>query len=277
MHHDSVFYYIHVPVIDMREKPSSKSEVLSQALFSEQVLSIAENADWIRVETTVDGYQGWIRKEGIHFRKTPYLSDPQKVVQISRCAAHLYEVEDTIYGAALTLPFESLLEVVDLNVNSSDRWLKVVLPDGRKKFVQRGDVMFAPKTISLNEMLAFSTQFLGLPYTWGGRSSFGYDCSGYVQMLYRLMGVYLPRDSKDQCRWDGFKNVDLKLMTPGDLIFFGMDKDNIRHVGMFLGDGRFIHTSATGENAPYLRICKLSDPKWNGSGHYPYLSARTLV
>ncbi|MFZ8278399.1 SH3 domain-containing protein, partial [Staphylococcus aureus] len=75
--------YIHVPVVEMRQKPSLKSEVVSQALFSEQVASISENADWIKIETILDGYQGWIRKEAIHFRKTPYLAKPDRVAQIS--------------------------------------------------------------------------------------------------------------------------------------------------------------------------------------------------
>jgi hypothetical protein len=277
MPQDSAYYYIHVPCIEMRAQPSIKSEVVSQALFSERILPIAENADWIKIETIVDEYQGWISKEGVHFRKTPYIAAPQNLVaHVNRCAAHLYDVEDTIYGPAMTLPFESRLEIVE-PMELEKRWIKVSLPDKKKKFIQRGDVAINPLLLKRKEMLALSTRFLGLPYTWGGRSSFGYDCSGFVQMLYRMMGIYLPRDAQEQFHWDGFKDVEISLMRPGDLIFFGMGPDHIRHVGMFLGNGTFIHTSGTGENAPYLRISRLKDKVWNSSGCYPYRAARACA
>ena len=98
-------------------------------------------------------------------------------------------------------------------------------------------------------------------------------------MLYRQMHIYLPRDSKDQLKFEGFEAAARDALKPGDLIFWGLAEDKIRHVGMYLGNGEFIHASAR-ENKPYLRISKLNDLEWNGTGSgkagYAYRAFRTL-
>ena len=274
------FHYVGAPVLNMRKEPHQKSEMVSQALFSERVEILEESDDWVYIATTVDGYKGWTNQEGITSRKETFLSSADQVyVTVKRLAAHLYDAEDTIYGPAMTLPFESRLAILDSPEtvkHGTGRWLRVELPDGRQGWIQRGDVRIGVTGLNLEEVCRFSHQFIGLPYTWGGRSSFGYDCSGFVQMLYRQMGISLPRDSKQQFLWKGFKPVDVTNVDAGDLVFYGFDQERICHVGFCLGDGKFIHTSAVSENAPYLRVSSLHDPEWNGSGYYPYLNGRAL-
>lgn len=268
----SPFYYINVPVAEMREKSQQDSEVVSQAFFSEAVNALENEGDWIKIETLVDKYQGWIKKAALCQRQKPYppLSSPFSASsKVNRCAAHVYHLQDTTYGPIFTLPFESQLECSEYIQDSNSRWIKISLPDGRTGYIQRGDVTFDCRLLNREEMCNLSLSFLGLPYTWGGRSSFGYDCSGFVQMLYRQRGVYLPRDSKEQILCEEFTPISVENLLPGDLIFFGLSEDKIRHVGMSLGDNQFIHSTVQ-ENAPYIRISKLSDPEWNGSGTYSY-------
>ena len=194
------YHYIQVPVVNMRRTPDPGAEVVSQAFYSEAVQLLEEQGEWARIRTVVDQYQGWIKKMAVHQRNTPFLADRTKpIVSVRRLAVHLYHTADTIYGPMLTLPFESRMELVEALEGDGGRWLKVALPDGSQGYIQRGDVSFNPPVLTWHQMCELSFSFLGLPYTWGGRSSFGYDCSGYVQMLYRQMGVSLPRDSKDQC------------------------------------------------------------------------------
>lgn len=270
-------YYIIGPVADMRAEPSCHSEVVSQALFSEEVEVVDTFEDWSKIVTKVDGYSGWVSKHFLTKRTTPFPDRQQgQIVVVDRLAAHLYRVPDTIYGPLCTLPFESRLELREPPSSPDSRWLKVALPDGTEGFIQRGDVSFSQRSYSFHDICTFSQRFLGLPYTWGGRSSFGYDCSGFVQMLYRLMGYALPRDAKDQILWKSFSEVPLKDLKPGDLIFFGYSPDKIRHVGLHFENGRFIHAVASAENAPYIRYSHINDPAWNGSGLYPYSTARRL-
>lgn len=272
----SMFFYVNTPVIDMREQPSDNVELVSQAYYTEQVNILEETPEWLKIETVIDHYQGWIKNKGLCKRQTAFLSDSSSIVaKVNRCAAHLYGLEDTTYGPILTLPFDSRLEVLEPKGPSNSRWIKVALVDGREAFIQRGDVTLNMDLLDLPKVCALSLNFLNLPYTWAGRSSFGYDCSGFVQMLFRQMGLYLPRDSKDQINWEKFKSVPIEDLSAGDLIFFGLNKDRIIHVGFYLANQKFIHAGVN-ENTPYIRISNLRDPDWNGSARLAYRAARRL-
>lgn len=272
----SLFFYVNTPFLEMRELPSEQSEIVSQAYYSEQIRLLEETPEWLKIETTADHHQGWIKNLGICKRETEFLSDPEsEVAKVNRCAAHLYGVEDTVYGPILTLPFDSRLEVLEPIGISGSRWIKVALVDGRKAYIQRGDVSLSRELLDKMKICELSIKFLNLPYTWGGRSSFGYDCSGFVQMLYRQMDVFIPRDTKDQIRWEKFKNIPIEELSAGDLIFFGLAEDKIRHVGLYLGNQKFIHATVA-ENAPYIHISDLTDNEWNGNGRFTYRAARTL-
>jgi len=271
-----LFFYITSPVVDMREHPKRESEVVSQGYYSEEVNLLGEESDWLHIETKADNYKGWVQKGAIIERETAFLADPSVIaVKVKNRMAHVYHVQDTIYGPILTLPFDSKLQVIEPLEESNSRWIKVALVDGQEAFIQRGDVSFEHALLSQEQMLAFSHQFMGLPYTWGGRSSFGYDCSGYVQMLLRQMGIALPRDTKDQIKWEGFAEVSIDDLVPGDFIYFGLAQDKIRHVGLYLGQDNFIHAGVA-ENTPYIRVAQLTSPDWNGSGRFVYRSGRRL-
>lgn len=274
-----LFVYTNVPVADMREEPTKDSLMASQTFFSEPVEIIEEKDGWVKIETSVDKYQGWADKKILAFREGEYLAGPDTVVaRVNRLTAHLYDREDTMYGPVLSLPFESFLEVIEPKGESDSRWIEVSLPDGRHLFIQRGDVSLEVRALTIDGMCSFSHTFLGLPYTYGGRSSLGYDCSGFTQMLYRQMGVLLPRDSKDQINWSGFTSVPVEEMQAGDLIFFGLAEDKIRHVGLCLDSKTFIHANAGEEKLkPFITVSEISHPSWNGSGgRFVYRAVRRL-
>jgi len=267
----SLFSYVNQPCVDMREEPNQSSELVSQGYFSEPVEIVDDQGDWIKIETKIDKYRGWVKKGAICQRKTAYLSDAMMVAKVNRARAHVYNEKDTIYGPVVTLPFESKLEVLDF---SHPRWVKISLVDGKVGYIQKGDISLESRSLSLREICDLSLRFLDLPYTWAGRSSLGYDCSGFVQMLYRQMGFFIPRDSKDQICWEGFVEIPLDKMRPGDLIFFGrLPKKRIHHVGLYLGGGKFIH-SGVADNTPYIRISDLNDDTW--SEKHMYRAGRTL-
>ena len=108
-----------------------------------------------------------------------------------------------------------------------------------------------------NAVYDTATDYLGLKYVWGGASlTKGADCSGFTQQIYKKFGVSLPHHAADQAKM-GTKITSKKKLQAGDLVFFG-SKNNITHVGIYGGDGKFIESPHTGAS---VRVSKLSSRK----------------
>jgi gamma-D-glutamyl-L-lysine dipeptidyl-peptidase len=243
------------PLANMFSRASDDADVVSQAIFGTNVAVLEGDAKWSRIQTP-DGYAGWVESALLVPSDGAYGS--AKGVEVTSLFAHIYrEKSVTRHQPLLTLPFESKLE---LGPASDERWLGVALPDRRSAWVQRGDVLSDVQKLDVTGMIALSRRFLGLPYTWGGTSPFGYDCSGFTQMLQRRRGVTMPRDAHEQDVWDGVVPVEKDALEPGDLLFFGPDGKKITHTGMYIGGGEFIH--ATAHEKPMVQISTLSDPHW---------------
>lgn len=260
----------------MRETPDKTSKVVSDTFFSEAIEIIKQVGKWLYVRTKVDGYPGWVREKSIVRQENDFFtSSGSDLAKTNRLAAFLYSEPDTERGPILTLPFGSHLKASNGSISSQERWIKVTLQDNREAYVQRGDVTFDLSPISQKEVVIFAKKFLELPYSWGGRSSFGYDCSGFTQMLYREMGILIPRDAKDQFGSDLFLPVNVDQLQKGDLIFWGAAQDKIRHVGMYIGDDQFIHSTVR-DLKPRIQISSLSDETWKEGGACAFREARTL-
>jgi len=101
-----------------------------------------------------------------------------------------------------------------------------------------------PESGQVDALLAKAKTFLGIPYRFGGVTPKGFDCSGFVRFVFRSVGIDLDRTSRSQsCQGDP---VSLDDLQPGDLLFFACRgvRRGVSHVGIYLGDGRFIHASA---------------------------------
>jgi hypothetical protein len=247
------------PVVNIFSKNSADSDVVSQALYGTGVTSVKHKHKWILIRTA-DGYTGWIHKSDVQALKSEYAPDG-KVVRVSELSANLYREPDvTKHAPLMNLPWESRLEVLPEKVGEGGRWLAVKLVNGDSAYVQRGDVNseFTPRGI--DETLQLARKFLGITYTWGGVSSFGFDCSGFTQMLVRQRGIIMPRDADIQASWSGVTPVKREELAPGDLLFFGADDAHITHTGMYIGGGEFIHDTTHGH--PSVQISKLNDAYW---------------
>ena len=109
------------------------------------------------------------------------------------------------------------------------------------------------------EVVAIALQYLGVPYVWGGASPSGFDCSGLTSYCYRQIGVNLPRTSRSQYQTGTHIAPDrLDLLLPGDLVFFAREADpaRIHHVGIYVGNGDYIHAPQTGD---VVRVASLTE------------------
>jgi cell wall-associated NlpC family hydrolase len=105
--------------------------------------------------------------------------------------------------------------------------------------------------------LATAVDMLGTPYRYGGASPRGFDCSGLVYYAYRKAGIQTPRTTKEQ--YHHTKRIQVSHLQPGDLIFFSISRDRLSHVGIYAGDGRFIHAPSSGKSVAYA---SLDNPYW---------------
>jgi len=245
------------PVANMYSQATADADVVSQAIYASNIAIIERQGDWAKVRTA-DDYTGWMSVDSLRSSDRAYASTG-RVARVESLFSNIYREPDvTKHQPLITIPFEAKLEVI-AEADAAGRWIQVRLPDDRPGWLQRGDISFEEPRLSIPETIGLSQRFLGLPYFWGGVSTFGFDCSGFTQMLYRRRGIAIPRDSGPQARWTGGTSVERAHLEPGDLLFFGQSK--ITHTGMYVGNGKFI--SATTHERPMVQLSELDDPYWS--------------
>ncbi len=254
------------PVENMYSRADDLADVVSQALLGTTVKILKTEKDtkkqvWYRVETP-DTYQGWVSGTALRLYagdEKPYASEGQ-VIEITSLLAYLYSGPDVTKQKPLLLaPISSILVLEKFE----GRWGEVILPDNRKAFIQIGDgqvkqAPFRRPRLSPEQMVELARRFLGLPYFWGGTSPLGLDCSGYVQLIYRLSGLEILRDADIQFTSSGLLEVPRGQEKTGDLVFFG--RKSISHVGLMISEREFIH--ATTNQKPVVQISNLYDEYW---------------
>jgi len=256
-----------VPVANMYSRPTEKSDVVSQAIYGSNVVLLQARGEWSKIQTP-DHYKGWTPSRYVRIVLTgDGYATSGPTVQVESLFANIYSEPDvTKHKPVITAPFETKLEIAPEDDSSKkpqqqhEGWLQVRLPGQTLAWVQAGDVEMDPKPLSIPESIELAKRFLGLPYLWGGTSSFGFDCSGFTQMLVRARGIIMPRDADLQAAWSGVMTVERADLQPGDLLFFGSSAKDITHTGMYIGDGQFIHD--TTHDHPVIQISKLDDDPW---------------
>jgi cell wall-associated NlpC family hydrolase len=252
-------YIVSKPVINMYHSASVDSDVVSQALYGSGVAALEKKDGWIHIRTG-DDYTGWVTAEDVTAQQGDYASDG-KAVRVVQLSANIYREPDvTKHAPLLNLPWEARLEVLSTKVDKAGRWIQVKLVNGQTAYVEQGNVSANAPALTMDQTIQLAHRFLGITYTWGGVSIYGYDCSGFTQMLVRQRGILMPRDADVQANWSGVIPVERKDLQPGDLLFFGGSPAKITHTGMYIGNGEFIHD--TTNTHPEVQISKLDDMPW---------------
>ncbi|MCL2590208.1 MAG: C40 family peptidase [Betaproteobacteria bacterium] len=177
---------------------------------------------------------------------------------------------------ATTAAANTLLNTVKTTFNNSA--LRVVessyaaaIASGNKSGLSGlSTVRHSPSASAVQKLLGEGLMYIGVPYRWGGTSPMsGLDCSGLTQLVFRnAVGVDLPRTALEQAGVGS--RVSVRELKPGDLVFFNTIGENISHVGIYVGNGKFLHAPATGK---LVRIDKLYTKFWAKR----YVTARRMI
>lgn len=197
-----------VSVAAIRAEQSHQSEMTSQLLYGETVDILETKGAFIKIKMHFDGYEGW--------------ADIQQVAKISDDYFQQRK-KDLVYNPIqmYTTSQGTILLSLGSEVNSEN-----INP-----------TFLNPETISET-----AQQFLNVPYLWSGRSFFGIDCSGFVQLIYKIHGISLPREAQQQAEVGEVLSF-VEESKPGDLAFFENEEGKICHVGIMLTDQEIIHAS----------------------------------
>ncbi|MHB1922938.1 MAG: C40 family peptidase [Chitinophagaceae bacterium] len=217
-----------VPVMSLRAEPSHRSEIVSQMLFGECCEWEEElKGSWIKIYCQYDGYQGWVPINQIYSIPEHIFSAPVKYL------AGDWGKEAMVNGHPMHLPLGSPLKGIH---TGSMFWGKM--------FIEYRGSLIQPGNLEIDEKLVknYAYRYLNTPYLWGGKSPFGIDCSGFTQSVFKLLGLFLPRDAYQQAKMGegiGF----LQSARCGDLAFFDNDQGEIIHVGILLNNLEIIHSA----------------------------------
>lgn len=225
------FGICNLSIVPIRSEASDRSEILSQLLFGDCFEVLEKREKWVRICTYYDNYEGWIDRKQY---------------------AEIEEVSVKHYQDSLTLNFKiahpikkiSTGEVIYVAAGSS---IPPDIKDGKflineESYVFIEQPAFCGKTDFTSEVASIAKLFLQAPYLWGGRTLFGIDCSGFSQIVYKMLGIQINRDAWQQAEQGAVVNF-LQEVKPGDLAFFDNDEGKIVHVGIMLDENRIIHAS----------------------------------
>lgn len=210
--------------LPLRSEPNHRSEQVSQLLWGEcfEVKEIL--GSWGRIECAFDHYEGWVSLDSVLS-----LSKEQFLAHTISASTYCGSVWGKTYRQGsrhVSIPFGSPLV----------RWdgIEYECLAHRPQYVHQ-------QAEKMQRLRQFALPFLYAPYLWGGRTPAGVDCSGLVQVVYRMLGTNLPRDARQQVEFG--TAVDFQQAQMGDLAFFVNKQGSIGHVGIVWDNQRILHAS----------------------------------
>jgi len=227
----NTFGICNLSVIPVKAKASHQSEMVSQLIFGDIYHVLEQDENWFKIKIFDDGYEGYINENQI-----AYADDLQSSLKSS---------QSFLTRAAYTLILKgNLKEPMHIPAGCSlplyeDGKCKI----GNEVYQITNNNVFIPNQEDFEADLQETAKiFLNSPYLWGGKTPNGIDCSGFSQIVFKMLGINILRDASQQAEQG--KSVDfLTEAKTGDLAFFDNEERRITHVGIMLNNSQIIHSS----------------------------------
>lgn len=219
-------------IVPCRKEPAHRSEMVTQLLFGEHFTVLEETEEWSRIVTAYDEYVCWVSNRQFIFIKPTTFEQLQKTRQpLSSEPVQLLQHKDS----------SSFFPVVQGSTLPFLRGRSFSLENQLYEFTGE-HILPDPGKLTRARLVNAAKPYLNAPYLWGGRTLFGIDCSGFMQMVFRLNGFKLARDAWQQAE-AGEPLSFVEESQPGDLAFFDNDEGRIIHVGLIIENQQIIHAA----------------------------------
>lgn len=242
---------VKISVANLRSNPTHSAELVTQATMGMPVKVYKKDGGWYYIQTP-EGYLAWVDYGGITPMTPAELQEwksTEKLIYL-HTAGSSYEQASEGSQVISDLVAGNVLELV----GQRGGFYEVKYPNDKTAFVKKEEAQPYKEWLASLEptgenLIATAREMMGVPYLWGGTSPKGVDCSGYTKTIFFLNGMVLPRDASQQIaagkEIDSVKNFE--NLQPGDLLYFGRKatdttSERIIHVGMWIGDQKFIHS-----------------------------------
>lgn len=247
---DKTWAIVNMSVCNLRAANDYDAGMSTQGLLG-MPLKVLKKDGWLQVQTP-DGYISWVLSSAVKRVTAEEIHQWNQAEQI---------VVTSVYAFVYSQPdmkSQTVSDVVASNrlkyIGKESNFYQVEYPDGRRGYLPSdcGEPLEKwRKHIAKDAQSILATGFklMGVPYMWGGTSTKGVDCSGFVRTTLLQHDIIIPRDASQMAYKGEHLNIasDFSNLKPGDLLFFGRKgqnggKSRVSHVGMYIGQGKFIHS-----------------------------------
>ena len=215
-----------VSAAPVRREPGHRAEMVNQLLFGETMQVLEMKEEWLKIRSLYDDYEGWL---------TPHL---------------INEIEGAVANAPLHFVATGLVNPVIKNnqlINVSMGASLTGFDEERKQlwnenYTYHGMYSNCFRSFDKKQLWCTASAWLNAPYLWGGRTFMGVDCSGFVQTVFKVLGIRLKRDAHQQAV-QGQTIENLQDAQFGDVAFFHTGNGHVTHVGIICNNKQIIHAS----------------------------------